>query len=78
MTETTIEIVSLAIGFFSGVVVYCLARRGQPDLWKRTIPVTSVAPRTPFLARVPTCGFDLSTPTAHGSEPRNAEGKEMR
>lgn len=37
MTETTIEIVLVAIGIFSGVVVYCLARRGQSDLWERMI-----------------------------------------
>lgn len=42
-----IEVISLAIGAFSGVVsgvvVYCLARRGQPSLPKRVIPVNPAA-----------------------------------
>lgn len=78
MIETTIEIVLVAIGIFSGVVVYCLARRGQSDLWERTIPVASVAPKTDCPPRAPTRGFDPSRATAYGSEPRSAGGKGTR
>lgn len=82
MTET-IEVISLAIGIFSGIVLYFLARRHQSELWKRTIPVTLIVPRTDVSTRAPTCGFDHSTATAHACNSENqtqatAEGKGMR